>query len=188
MKIVKGLHKSGEKSINYNGFKANFPILEVDSFPIFSDENDKLWSEHINEFESTTLKILVDSTGMIRSFSYDVTAIGIPTDETVDIVEIDSSAIPENFFEPVLFTNWSWDSENGICERVPDSDEQLILNTEIKNNMQKAIIEEITKLQILEKHGVSTKSDKKRLETIEKALIELHNINPEDEKINWPKI
>ena len=188
MKIVQGLHKSGEQSINYNGFKANFPILEVDSFPIFSDKDGKSWTDHLIEFESQTFKLLVDSSGMIRSFSYDVTSIGIPNTEIVDIIEIDPSTLPDNFFEPELFTNWAWNFDKGIYERELDCHEQLLFNTKKKKEMQTEILEEIAKYQILEKYEISTESDNERLTLLEKALIQLHNINTSDESIIWPEI
>lgn len=189
MKIVKGLHKFGEKEINYGDFQTNFPVIENSFFPVFCDEDGKLWTEHLSEFAEDTLKLLLDEDGMIRSYATDVTTIGLSTEIISTIVEVNKDKVPDNFYDHSFFTNWSWNKSKGIHAREKELDELLIINTAKKKELMSQIVEEITNLNVLEKHGVLSSTDADRLDVLEKALITLHHeVVLTDQNPLWPMI
>jgi hypothetical protein len=186
MKVVYGLHLSSNENINFNGLKNNFEI-KYDSYPIFSDKDGRLWTEHISEFKQDTLKVLVDSDGMITSYAYDVTEIGLPNTEST-IAEVLVNDLPENFFDRDMFTNWSWDNIQGIHPRVPSEEETVSINTSKKKRFTNEVLNEIVKLQVLEKYNILTDEDAERLKTLELALIDLSRLDLTDPNISWPLI
>jgi hypothetical protein len=189
MKLVKGLHKFDEKEINYGEFRSNFPVIKNTFFPVFCDEDGKLWTEHFSEFAEDTLKLLLDEDGMIVSYAFDVTTLGLSTEIISSIVEVNKDEVPVNFYDPAFFTNWSWNKSKGVHAREKAIDELLIVNTAKKKEIMSQIVEEITNLNVLEKHGVLSASDAERLDVLEKALISLHHeVVLTDQNPSWPTI
>lgn len=183
MKIVYGLHINGRATIN----GVSLPNMSSDSIPIFSDKDGRLWSEHISEFSTETLKLLVLDDNRIASYAYDVTEIGLPNEESI-MVEVSTEEIPPNFFDHKMFTNWAWTLDKGIHVRVPSDDELTHINTKKKKDLTNDVLNEIVKLQVLEKYNAMSSTDEVRLKKLELALIDLTRINVTDLDINWPDL
>lgn len=180
MKTALRLRKNGDKSLDLGDVTIRVPK--------YVDSKGKDWEDLQKEFSEDTVKLLVDKTGMIRSFSTDITSLGIPEDETVTVTEVDEATLPEEFFDPATFTSWQWIAGKGVGKRVIPDDENLAENTGKKQALLSQVFQEVQPLQLAVKYEMATDEEVSRLETLEKFLVSVNRIDVTQRDINWPAI
>lgn len=180
MKTALRLRKNGDKTIDLGEMTIRVPKY------IDSKGND--WDDLQKEFSPDTVKLLVDKTGMVRSYSTDITSLGIPEDEVMTVTEVDEAALPEEFFDPSTFTSWQWVAGKGVGKRIIPDDENVAENAGKKQALLSQVMQELQPLQLAVKYEMATGEESDRLEKLEKFLVSVNRIDVSQRDINWPAI
>lgn len=177
---AKGLKMSGKKTIELPGMKMRVPV--------FKDENGKLWDDIHPLYQEETLKLLVDGVGMIRGYSEYADAFTLFEDEINNVIEIAYEDLPADFFNPGMFTAWAWFEDKGVCRRYIPDEENLETNKVMKACLISDIDEALKPIYLAEKYGEQTKEEEARKESLERLLIKVGRIDPNDRDIVWPTV
>lgn len=183
MKIVKNLKKVGYETIELPGHS-----LQV---PVFKDARGKTLADHAGAFKEDTWKLLIDKDGMMRGYTKEplsFSLFGEEDDDTNTIVEIAEEDLPEDFFDQSTFTLWCWTQKGGVSRRELPDDESEHMNRIIKKDIMDKIKDALVPIQLAEKYGEQTDEEKERQIALEKMLITVGRINPQDRNIVWPKV